>query len=54
LFDFLSGDANRAPLWVRRAKLEWIYRLLQEPGRMWRRYLVGNLTFLWHAWQERR
>lgn len=54
LFDFLSGEVNRAPDWLRRVKLEWIYRLLQEPGRMWRRYLIGNLTFLWHAWCERR
>ena len=54
LFDFLSGEAKRAPAWVRQFKLEWVFRLVQEPGRMWRRYLVGNLTFLWHAWQERR
>ena len=54
LFDFLSGEANRAPAWVRQAKLEWIYRLVQEPGRLWRRYLIGNLSFLWHAWRERR
>lgn len=54
LFDFLSGEANRAPAWVRKAKLEWMYRMIQEPGRMWRRYLIGNATFLWHAWRERR
>ena len=54
LFDFLSGEVDRAPLWLRRIKLEWLYRLVQEPGRMWRRYLIGNATFLWHAWRERR
>lgn len=54
LFDFLSGEANRAPAWVRQAKLEWMYRMVQEPGRLWRRYLIGNLSFLWHAWRERR
>ncbi|MBL0206878.1 MAG: WecB/TagA/CpsF family glycosyltransferase [Propionivibrio sp.] len=53
LFDFLSGEVDRAPLWIRRLKIEWIYRLAQEPGRLWRRYLIGNLTFLWHAWRER-
>ena len=54
LFDFLSGEVSRAPAWVRNMKLEWAYRLLLEPGRLWRRYLVGNCTFLWHAWCERR
>lgn len=53
LFDFLSGEVDRAPAWIRRIKLEWVYRLAQEPGRLWRRYLVGNLAFLWHAWRER-
>jgi alpha-1,3-mannosyltransferase len=46
LFDFLSGDASRAPLWMRAARLEWLYRLLREPGRLWRRYLLGNPGFL--------
>lgn len=54
LFDFLSGTVRRAPRWVRRFRLEWVYRMLQEPGRLWRRYLVGNATFLWHAWRERK
>jgi alpha-1,3-mannosyltransferase len=46
LFDFLSGGVSRAPPWVRLARLEWIYRLLREPGRLWRRYLLGNPIFL--------
>lgn len=46
LFDFVSGRINRAPAWMRDSGLEWIYRLLQEPSRMWRRYLVGNFSFL--------
>jgi N-acetylglucosaminyldiphosphoundecaprenol N-acetyl-beta-D-mannosaminyltransferase len=46
LFDFVSGRIPRAPMWMRETGLEWIYRLIQEPGRMWRRYLVGNFTFL--------
>lgn len=46
LFDFVSGRIARAPMWMRDTGLEWVYRLMQEPGRMWRRYLVGNLTFL--------
>ena len=46
LFDFVSGRIRRAPTWMRDSGLEWIYRLLQEPSRMWQRYLVGNFTFL--------
>lgn len=46
LFDFVSGRIRRAPQWMRDSGLEWTWRLLQEPGRMWRRYLVGNFTFL--------
>ena len=46
LFDFVSGRINRAPAWMRDSGLEWIYRLLQEPSRMWRRYLLGKFTFL--------
>ncbi len=46
LFDFYSGRIPRAPLWMRRAGIEWVFRLLQEPRRLWRRYLIGNLVFL--------
>jgi exopolysaccharide biosynthesis WecB/TagA/CpsF family protein len=46
LLDFLSGAVPRAPLWVRRLRMEWLYRLVQEPGRLWRRYIVGNPLFL--------
>jgi alpha-1,3-mannosyltransferase len=46
LFDFLAGDVPRAPLWSQRWRLEWVYRLLQEPSRLAGRYLVGNPRFL--------
>jgi N-acetylglucosaminyldiphosphoundecaprenol N-acetyl-beta-D-mannosaminyltransferase len=46
LFDYYSGRIPRAPFWMRRLGLEWTFRLLQEPGRLWRRYLVGNIVFL--------
>jgi N-acetylglucosaminyldiphosphoundecaprenol N-acetyl-beta-D-mannosaminyltransferase len=46
LFDFVSGRISRAPSWMRDTGLEWVYRLMQEPSRMWQRYLVGNFTFL--------
>jgi exopolysaccharide biosynthesis WecB/TagA/CpsF family protein len=46
LFDFMAGTVPRAPPWMRTARIEWAYRLMQEPGRLWRRYLVGMPTFL--------
>ena len=49
LFDFLAGNVSRAPEWVRRAQSEWVWRLLMEPRRMAKRYLIGNLTFLARA-----
>lgn len=48
LFDFYSGRIPRAPRWVRRLGMEWLYRLYQEPGRLWKRYLLGNPVFLFH------
>ncbi len=53
LFDFYGGRIPRAPLWLREIGGEWIYRLIQEPRRMWRRYLIGNFTFLWRIGKER-
>lgn len=52
--DFLGGKARRAPVWIQRARLEWLHRLVQEPGRMWRRYLVeGPKVFLlWQRWRK--
>lgn len=46
LFDFLAGRVVRAPRWIRRMRMEWAYRLWLEPGRLWRRYLVGNVVFM--------
>jgi N-acetylglucosaminyldiphosphoundecaprenol N-acetyl-beta-D-mannosaminyltransferase len=55
-FEILAGEVNRAPVWMRRAGLEWSYRLFQEPGRLWRRYMLGNIEFLWCVakWRYRR
>jgi N-acetylglucosaminyldiphosphoundecaprenol N-acetyl-beta-D-mannosaminyltransferase len=52
LFDFYSGRLSRAPLWMRRTGLEWAWRMSLEPGRLWRRYLIGNLVYLWHIWRH--
>ncbi len=58
LFDFLAGDVLRAPEWVRLIRLEWLWRLLQEPARLWKRYLLGNPVFLMRIirqkWLSRR
>jgi len=54
LFDFYSGRIARAPAWMREMGLEWVFRLLQEPGRMWRRYVIGNPLFLYRVWQQVR
>ena len=46
LLDFFSGRVPRAPRWIRKLGMEWCYRLYQEPKRLWRRYVVGNVVFL--------
>lgn len=46
VFDFFAGTVERAPLWWQEHGLEWLYRLLKEPKRMWRRYIIGNTLFL--------
>jgi N-acetylglucosaminyldiphosphoundecaprenol N-acetyl-beta-D-mannosaminyltransferase len=45
-FDVIAGKTKRAPLWMQNIGLEWFYRFLQEPKRMWKRYLVGNSKFI--------
>ncbi len=47
-FDFLSGTKRQAPRWMQRNGLEWLFRLLSEPRRLWRRYLVGIPLFAWY------
>lgn len=53
VFDFFAGTAERAPLWWQQYSLEWLYRLIKEPKRMWRRYLIGNVLFLWNICREK-
>jgi exopolysaccharide biosynthesis WecB/TagA/CpsF family protein len=45
-FDFLAGEKPMAPPWMQRSGLEWLFRLIQEPGRLWKRYLVTNSLFI--------
>lgn len=51
-FDVFAGLVRRAPRWMQKAGLEWFYRVLQEPGRMWKRYLVTNTKFLFLGTRE--
>lgn len=53
VFDFYAGTARRAPLWWQQHSLEWLYRLVKEPRRMWRRYVIGNPLFLWNIFSEK-
>ncbi|MBR0310035.1 MAG: WecB/TagA/CpsF family glycosyltransferase [Paludibacteraceae bacterium] len=53
VFDFYAGTAKRAPLWWQRHSLEWLYRLIKEPRRMWRRYIIGNALFIRNVLREK-
>ncbi len=53
VFDFFAGTVERAPMWWQEHSLEWLYRLIKEPKRMWRRYIIGNTLFLWNITKER-
>ena len=53
VFDFYAGTIKRAPKWMICLGLEWLYRLIKEPRRMWRRYLIGNVKFLWLILNEK-
>jgi N-acetylglucosaminyldiphosphoundecaprenol N-acetyl-beta-D-mannosaminyltransferase len=53
VFDFYAGTVKRAPQWMIKMGLEWFYRLIKEPGRMWQRYLIGNMIFIGHIIKEK-
>lgn len=53
VFDFFAGTYKRAPRWWQEHSLEWLYRLIKEPKRMWRRYVLGNPLFLWNVFNEK-
>ena len=54
LFDYYSGRIPRAPAWLREMGLEWLWRLCQEPLRMWKRYLVGNPLFIYRVLRQKQ
>lgn len=53
VFDFFAGTIERAPIWWQKHGLEWLYRLIKEPKRMWKRYIIGNILFLWNILNEK-
>lgn len=53
VFDFYAGNIKRAPDWMILIGMEWSYRLIQEPRRMWRRYLIGNAKFIGYILMEK-
>lgn len=46
-FDVIAKITTRAPVWIQKIGMEWFYRFIQEPKKMWRRYLIGNFKFIW-------
>ncbi len=52
-FDIVAGVTERAPMWFQKHGLEWFYRFIQEPRRMWKRYIVGNIKFILLAYKYR-
>ncbi len=53
VFDFYAGTVLRAPIWWQEHSLEWLYRFVMEPLRLWRRYVLGNPLFLWGVLREK-
>lgn len=52
VFDFYAGTTKRAPNWIINIGMEWFYRLIREPGRMWKRYLINNTKFIYYCFSE--
>lgn len=53
-FDYLAGEIKRAPKWMQKLSMEWIYRLLQDPRRLWKRYLTTNMKFIRFTRREKK
>ena len=53
MIDYVAGKKRAAPAWMANHGMEWLFRLLQEPARLWRRYLVGNMVFFWRVLRQR-
>ena len=51
-FDYEAGNIRRAPQWMQKHNLEWLYRLMQDPKRLFKRYFVTNTKYLWWTWRQ--
>lgn len=52
-FDYVAGYIKRAPMWMQKLSMEWFYRLLQDPTRLWKRYVVTNAKFMYWTYREK-
>jgi len=54
--DFLAGRTKRAPKWMQQARMEWLFRLMSEPKRLWRRYLIEGpkIFMIWQSWKRQQ
>ncbi|MDZ8050721.1 MAG: WecB/TagA/CpsF family glycosyltransferase [Aulosira sp. ZfuVER01] len=52
-FELVADMVRRAPVWMQKAGLEWLFRLIVEPSRLWKRYILGNPTFIWLVLKQR-
>lgn len=52
-FNILAGLVNDAPKWMQNAGLEWLYRLINDPKRLFKRYIVTNTKFIWYSWRDK-
>ena len=53
VFDYYAMTVKRSPKWMIKIGFEWFYRFLKEPNRMWKRYLFGNVKFIWLIVKEK-
>ena len=52
-FEFIAGMVKRAPVWMQKSGLEWFWRLIQEPSRLWKRYLIDDPIFFWLVFKQK-
>jgi N-acetylglucosaminyldiphosphoundecaprenol N-acetyl-beta-D-mannosaminyltransferase len=52
-FELVADMVKRAPVWMQKTGLEWLFRLIVEPKRLWKRYILGNPTFIWLVLKQR-
>lgn len=53
-FDFLAGTLDKAPVWIEKLGLEWLFRLVKEPKRLWRRYVIGGFKYIYYTIKDKK